>query len=183
MRLKLKDTFADMLASWRQTNDTCHQAFELRQTVDQPMVLISQVQRSGGSLMSQLFDDHPEVHAHPHTLNIGYPQQYKWPPIDVGLHARENFKLLLESQKFLRNGYNKVLVGEQRLRFYLPSVMHMEVFSRLWAENPPSNERDILNAYFTSYFSAWLNYSGWSGHKKYLTAFTPSLNYSLQPLN
>ena len=36
--------------------------------VNSPLALISQIQRSGGSLLSQLFDGHPEIHAHPHEL-------------------------------------------------------------------------------------------------------------------
>ena len=44
--------------------------------VTSPLVLISQVQRSGGTLLSQLFDGHPELHAHPHELKIGYPTKY-----------------------------------------------------------------------------------------------------------
>ena len=39
--------------------------------VTDPLVLVSQIQRSGGTLLSQLFDGHPECHAHPHELKIG----------------------------------------------------------------------------------------------------------------
>jgi hypothetical protein len=39
--------------------------------VTSPLVLISQIQRSGGSLLSQLLDGHPELDAHPHELKIG----------------------------------------------------------------------------------------------------------------
>ena len=38
--------------------------------VDQPLVLISQIARSGGTLLSQLFDMHPECHVHPHELKL-----------------------------------------------------------------------------------------------------------------
>jgi hypothetical protein len=41
-----------------------------------PLALISQIQRSGGSLLSQLFDGHPEIYAHPDELKIGYPEKY-----------------------------------------------------------------------------------------------------------
>ena len=57
------------------------------QPVTCPLVLISQIQRSGGSLLSQLFDGHPEVHAHPHELKIGYPKKDTWlrpPLLEVG---------------------------------------------------------------------------------------------------
>ena len=32
---------------------------------------------------SQLFDGHPEVHAHPHELCIGKPNKWDWPPLDL----------------------------------------------------------------------------------------------------
>ena len=38
--------------------------------VREPLVLISQVQRAGGTLLSQLFDGHPECHADPFELKI-----------------------------------------------------------------------------------------------------------------
>ena len=50
--------------------------------VTAPLALISQIQRSGGSMLSQLFDGHPEVHAHPHELKIGYPKKFNWPEIN-----------------------------------------------------------------------------------------------------
>jgi hypothetical protein len=38
--------------------------------------LISQIQPSGGTPLSQLADSHPELDAHPHELKIGYPNKY-----------------------------------------------------------------------------------------------------------
>ena len=45
------------------------------QPVSVPLALISQIQRSGGSMLSQLFDGHPEVHAHPHELKVRISQK------------------------------------------------------------------------------------------------------------
>ena len=36
--------------------------------VREPLVLVSQVQRSGSTLLGQLFDAHPECHAHPYEI-------------------------------------------------------------------------------------------------------------------
>ena len=52
--------------------------------VRQPLVLISQVQRSGGTLLSQSLDDHPECFAHPNELTWGRPTKYRWPDVDLG---------------------------------------------------------------------------------------------------
>ena len=47
--------------------------------VTSPLTLISQVRGCGGSLLSQLFDGHPELHVHPPELMIGYPEKHIWP--------------------------------------------------------------------------------------------------------
>ena len=76
--------------------------------VREPLVLISQVQRSGGTLLSQLFDGHPECHAHPWDLEIGHPTNWVWPPIDLG--APESWFGVLHEKKVgvhLREGYRK----------------------------------------------------------------------------
>jgi hypothetical protein len=174
MRLKIVDILVDAFAAYLQAKRIANQSDYFKEVVDQPLVLVSQVQRSGGSLFAHLFDNHPEVYAHPGEIKIGYPDKYTWPPINIDFHSRKNFKFLLESQKYLAGGYNKARHG-RRMRFYLPSIVQMTIFSNLITENPPMNERDILNAYFTSYFNAWLNFNGWLGEKKYVTGFTPRL--------
>src|SRR4051794_41532305 len=76
--------------------------------VRQPLVLVSQVQRSGGSLLSQLFDGHPQCHAHPSEIYIGHPKKWDWPPLD--LSAPETwFETLYEVpvELHLREGYVK----------------------------------------------------------------------------
>jgi len=65
--------------------------------VTSPLVLISQIQRSGGSLLSQLFDGHPEVHPHPHELMLGYKKKYVWPRIDLNEHPERWFRILFEN--------------------------------------------------------------------------------------
>ena len=54
-------------------------------TIECPLILISQVQRSGGSLLSQLFDGHSMLHAHPYELKIGDRKKYFWPVINLSL--------------------------------------------------------------------------------------------------
>ena len=59
-----------------------------------PLVLISQIQRSGGTLLSQLFDGHPEIHAHPSELMIGYPTKNNWPKLDLNDKPEQWFDIL-----------------------------------------------------------------------------------------
>src|SRR3954469_11381449 len=51
--------------------------------VKEPLVLISQIQRSGGTLLLPLLDGHPECHVDPYELKIGHPKKHNWPPIDL----------------------------------------------------------------------------------------------------
>src|SRR5262249_29686052 len=76
--------------------------------VREPLVPGSQIQRSGGTLLSQLFDGHPECHAHPHELTIGYPKSQIWPQLDLAAPDAW-YELLYEkyAQKHLRRGYGK----------------------------------------------------------------------------
>lgn len=46
---------------------------------NQPLILISQIQRSGGTLLSQLFDGHPELYSNPAEITWGYPTKYHFP--------------------------------------------------------------------------------------------------------
>ena len=140
-----------------------------------PLVLISQVQRSGGTLLSQLFDGHPALAAHPHELKIGHPDPDTWPALAPDLGADANFQMLFEPRtiRFLKNGYSK---GEQdtgvQACFNVPSLQ-FRIFSRLYEDAPPSNQRDILDHFFTAYFRAWLNYQGDLEAKQLITGFAP----------
>ena len=74
-----------------------------------PIALISQIQRSGGSFLSQLFDGHPQVHAHPYELKIGYPKKYIWPNLDLSESPQRWFEFLFEDDviQHFREGYKK----------------------------------------------------------------------------
>ena len=41
------------------------------------LIIISQVQRSGGTLLSQLFDSHPQIHSYPSELKLTKPK-FDW---------------------------------------------------------------------------------------------------------
>jgi hypothetical protein len=157
--------------------------------VKEPLVLCSQVQRSGGTLLSQLFDGHPEVHAHPHEVKIGWPREANWPPIDVR-DPQGSFERLFEKKtlKHLLQGYDKrgaKLDGEPSPSYdvfpfvFLPRLQKA-IFDRYAAG--ARTERDVLDAYFTSYFNAWLdNQNLYGGPKKAVTGFTPRL--AMDPAN
>jgi hypothetical protein len=142
-----------------------------------PVALISQIQRSGGSLLSQLFDGHPELHAHPYELKTGYPKKYLWPKIDLNDRPEHWFEVLFEDNviKDFREGYKKGPKYDTTFPFiFLPSLQR-KLFMQSVDSGKAVTLRDIFDAYMTSYFSAWINNQNRSGEKKFITAFTPRL--------
>jgi hypothetical protein len=142
-----------------------------------PIAMISQIQRSGGSLLSQLFDGHPEIHAHPDELKIGYPKKYIWPKIDLGHDPAQWFDILFEENviKHSKEGYKKGHKTEKTFPFFFLPSLQKEIFLKFTYAVESLTLRDIFNAYMTSYFGAWLNYQNNYGPKKFITGFTPRL--------
>ena len=142
-----------------------------------PLALISQVQRSGGTLLSQLFDGHPEFHAHPHELKIGYPTKYTWPKLNLKEKPNRWLEILFEHSvlNHFRKGYKKQRNLDEAFHLlFLPSLQR-EIFLHYLDSAESITLRDVLDAYMTSYFNAWLNNQNSSGHKKFITAFTARL--------
>jgi hypothetical protein len=149
------------------------------QPVTSPLALISQIQRSGGSMLSQLFDGHPEVLAHPHELKVGYPRKHHWPPIDLGDPPERWFEILFEDSvlQHLWHGYKKMEKYEETFLFiFLPSLQK-KLFLKYFESLNNINQRDVFDAYMTSYFGAWVNNQNRLGQKKFVTAFTPRLAF------
>ncbi len=142
-----------------------------------PLVLISQIQRSGGSLLSQLFDGHSELHAHPYELKTGYPKKYQWPRIDLDDTPGHWFEVLFEDNviKNFREGYRKGAKYDTTFPFVFLPALQRRLFMQVIGRGRGLTQRDIFDAYMNAYFSAWINNQNYSGGKKYITAFTPRL--------
>jgi sulfotransferase family protein len=156
--------------------------------VREPLVLVSQIHRSGGTLLSQLFDGHPECHAHPHELTIGYPTSRHWPSIDLG-KPRSWFEILFEvaAARHFAEGYRKPAErpaddGADVFPFLFLPGLQKRIFDVCVDARRIERERDVLDCYFTSYFNAWIdNQNLFSGPKKVVTAFAPRLH--MKPAN
>ena len=150
--------------------------------VREPLVLVSQIQRSGGTLLSQLFDGHPECHAHPSEIYIGHPKKWNWPTLDLA-HPRRWFAELYERpvELHLRKGYVKEKElrdepGQEVYPFLFLPALQRRIFDACVEASPPATQRDVLDCYFTSYFNAWLdNQNLYTGPKRIVTGFTPRL--------
>ena len=144
------------------------------------MALISQIQRSGGSLLSQLFDGHPEIYAHPDELKIGYPEKYIWPKIDLNDSTENWFSILFETSviKHFREGYNKGHKSEKTFPFIFLVSLQEKIFFSYLESLESVTLREVFNAYMSSYFGSWLNYHNIYCTKKFITGFTPRLSMS-----
>ena len=158
----------------RALNHTC--LSHLR-PVSSPIALISQIQRSGGTLLSQLFDGHTEVYAHPHEFKIGYPRKDRWPVIALDDKPARCFEVLFEDVvvRHFRQGYEKGRKGGETFPFLLVPSLQKRIFCEYLQSLGSTRPREVLNAYMTSYFGAWLNYQNMNGDKKYITAFAAKL--------
>ena len=172
-----KMLIGEFKGSKSQLQNICEICSEYISPVTSPIALISQVQRSGGSLLSQLFDGHPELHAHPHELKIGYPKKYMWPKIDLNEHPQRWLEMLFEDKviEHSKGGYKKERKQDEVFPFiFMPSVQR-KVFLKYLSSVDSITLRDVFDAYMTSYFGAWINNQNRYGQKKYVTAFTPRL--------
>jgi hypothetical protein len=149
--------------------------------VKEPLVLISQIQRSGGTLLSQLFDGHPEIHAHPHELCIGSPRKDVWPAIPVDGNVDLWFKTLFEGPVIpaFWHGYGKYSrkeADEERLPFLLVPSLQRDIFRQCLREGAGFREREVFDAFMTSYFNAWLdNQNLYGARKRWITGFVPRM--------
>lgn len=151
--------------------------------VRQPWVLVSQIQRSGGTLLNGLFDGHPECHAHPYEVKIGRPRKYNWPPLDLE-RPDTWFHVLFEKRSAVHftGGYHKSVKKRNdydAFPFVFLPRLQKRIFERFVEEWSPTSERAVLDCYFTSYFNAWLdNTNLYARPKRVVTGFTPRLAMS-----
>jgi len=145
--------------------------------VTSPLALISHIQGSGGTLLSQLFDGHPELHAHPNELMIASPEESIWPRIDLSDGPEGWFNVLFENivSEYNREGYKKEKEDKETFPFVFISSLQREIFLNYIDSIQSITRRDIFDAYMTSYFGAWLNNQNYYGPKKFVTAYMPRL--------
>jgi len=151
--------------------------------VDQPLALICQAQRSGGTLLVRLFDGHPQCHAHPHELLIGYPKAYTWPELPLEEKPEVWYAKLKEGylSMLFKKGRRKTPLkapGEKSKGSY-PFLLPPEFQRRLFLDeierrSPIASEREILDTYMTSLFNGWLDNHNLHGpQKRWVVAFSP----------
>jgi hypothetical protein len=145
-----------------------------------PLVLISQISRSGGTWLSQLFDHHPQVWAHPLELRFGQSRKSDWPELHSRVNAGEAWETLRYAkaeEAFASGSYAKGNDDTHPMLF--DADAQHALFLRLAEIWKPVTGRDWFNLYFTSFFSAWLDHQRRYDPKTYVVGFASML--ALEP--
>ncbi len=151
--------------------------------VEQPLALICQAQRSGGTLLGRLFDGHPSCHVHPYEFQIGYPKPHRWPELPLDEEPQTWFAKLREDylETLYRKGRRTIPLkapGEstkESVPFLLPPAFQRQIFlDEVKRRAPITSERQILDSYMTSLFNGWLDNQNLRGaEKRWVVAFSP----------
>jgi Sulfotransferase family len=144
--------------------------------VDQPIVLITQLPRSGGSLLMRLFDGHPECHTMAHEFSFYLRAD---PPLvpdtDAAWDLLHDDVLAKNFRRGFGQSHAKLHGDWSRYPMLIPPSFQRLIFEERIAQVERPTERDVMDAYLTSFFNAWLDNQNLYGpeHKKWVTVFTP----------
>jgi hypothetical protein len=156
--------------------------------IDAPLALVSQISRSGGSLLAQLFDGHPQVYAHPWEIRIWHPNKWDWPALDPDASANEWLETLSDPKwaKIAEEGFAKAgrnpFAKTERHPFTFSDETQRALFLELVASRPVTRSRDVLDCWFTSFFACWLNRER-TGREVSITGFMPRVATSRESLD
>ncbi len=141
-----------------------------------PLVLISQPHLSGGYLLNALFDGHPELDTRPGEWTIGGAHTFSWSVLDLEQDPENLFEKLFETDLIVYSRDGMVPSEENPESFlfiFLPSLQR-DLFLKCLAERPVRQSlRDLMQAYLSSFFAAWVNNQNSLGVKRYVTACAP----------
>lgn len=163
-----------------ETSDLEHVArmrWRHRVPVTEPLVFVSQAPRSGGTLLMGLLDGHPELHGVPHEFRGRYWGALKTMTAEQLWRAIWDFR----EEDYFHDGYTRYFVGETAALerydahpFLLPPSLHRRFFLDGVGEHADASPREVIDAYLTGYFNAWLDYRNLrTGPKRWVTAFCP----------
>jgi len=158
-------------------NDLIHICLKDISPITAPLVLISQIENSGGPLLNQLFDGHPEIYCHPQEFLGGDPHKRGWPKIELKGNPQHWFEILFEERllEHMKKGNQQAEKQNCLSHFVFLPYLQKQIFTRYLKSVQPIKHRDVFDAYMTSYFGAWLNYRNLGQPKKLVTAFAPGL--------
>jgi sulfotransferase family protein len=143
--------------------------------VTEPLLLISQIGRSGGTLLARLFDGHPQCHVVPHELG----RMVRGLPALVAGRGDPWTELTPKQQedrfeRGVRQSGKRLHGDRSRQPFLVPPLFQRVLFERTVAKNEARSAREVANAYLTAYFNSWLDNANLrSGPKRWVVGFEP----------
>ncbi len=149
---------------------------ERLEPVTQPLCLISQLPRSGGTLLMRLFDGHPQCHVFPHEFGGEVSKE-----IDPEWSAEQAWAAIHPPgmESYFKRGYAVVQRKNSptKAKVAFPLLVVPSLQKQIFLESYPKEftERAVFSAYYTSYFNAWVdNQSLITGTPKdWVVAFEP----------
>lgn len=152
------------------------QSFFFKKKIDyinQNLIIISQIQRSGGTLLTQLFDNHSTLYSYPSELMVTSPK-FNWrkdfcfSTVKINEHLRECF---------IKKNYSKLSINKPKTKtespFYFNPFIERKIYKSYEKYIKKNDIRSKFNSYFTAFFNSFTNYNNLNTKKKYITAFIP----------
>jgi hypothetical protein len=150
------------------------------------MLVISQIHRSGGTLLSQLFDSHSEMYCHPGELEIWKPKPIwgqsepfvqfnpKNKSWEECFHTLQQERLteFSNNKKFNKPGLNSYSVN-QTFDFSYSELEHKVLFKKYFTELTEVTRANVVMCYMQSLFHSWNQVENES--KKYITSFVANM--------
>lgn len=123
------------------------------------LIMVSQIQRSGGTLMSQLLDGHPDLWVFPGELHLAKPKD-SWPRLRLWLPPAVLFRQLVDHRclEYARIGYQKSIRSSEKLPFDYDAGLHCAAFCRAMERLRPTTQRQVFDIYFSTFFNSWINH-------------------------
>ena len=142
-------------------------------TADQPLLLISQMPRSGGTLLLRLLDGHPACHVFPNEL-----RRMPWSREELVAGPERAWETLHDDkderplERDLHQAKRSLHGDRAAYPLLIAPLVQRELFTKLYEPDP----RRALDAYMTAYFNGWLDNRNLRGPtpKRWIVAFSPS---------
>jgi hypothetical protein len=139
--------------------------------IDQPLVWICQLSRSGGTMLLRLLDGHPQVHAVPKPFSVR-ASGAAWPmegELSIKSLRRKLDMSAINGSGLVKRSSN---IEQSTIPIYFDGKWYREICRSL-SMNAKTSERNIgsrqsVSIVFTAFFNAWRNYQNLYGEKKYV---------------
>ena len=149
-----------------------------------PVIYISQIWRSGGTMLSQFFDSVPGILAFPKELKFGVGKRDllcldEWCERPAPEVRHEFMRVNGVFGDAMRGRYDKSSGASLPFRFDVGLFSYL--FDRSWKDHPPRSGRDLASIFFSAFFSAWLDRRSSTQPPRYISGFASFM--ALRPEN